>query len=63
VQLWIQIRQAQLRARAQQLRERPDAGYSTETAIVTALLVLLAIAVIALLTAKIMAKVEQIDLG
>lgn len=45
-----------------QLRDEPDAGYSTETVLVTALLVLLAITVVAMLAAEIMAKVQEIQL-
>ena len=63
VYLWFQTVRARLNGRLELLREQPDDGYSTETALVTALLVLLAIAVIAVIAAKIMAKAEQIDLG
>ena len=63
VYLWFQTVRARLNGRLELLREQPDDGYSAETALVTALLVLLAIAVIAVIAAKIMAKAEQIDLG
>lgn len=45
------------------MREEPDAGYSTETVLVTALLVVLAIAVIAIIAAKITEKANGITLG
>ena len=45
------------------LREDPDAGYSTETVLVTALLVILAIAVIAIIVIKVTAKANSINLG
>ena len=53
---------AQLRAQLGVLR-RSEAGYSTETVVVTALLVLLAIAVLGALAAAVTAKVKGIDLG
>jgi hypothetical protein len=40
-----------------------DGGYATETVLVTALLVMLAVAVLAVLTTKVLAKVNSIDLG
>jgi hypothetical protein len=40
-----------------------DGGYSTETVLVTALLAMLAVAVMAVLTTKVLAKVNSIDLG
>lgn len=42
----IQLLWMQLRANIAQLREDPDAGYSTETVVVTAILVALALAAI-----------------
>ena len=53
----------ELRARWRLLASRPDAGYSTETVIVTALLVLLALTVIGILVARVTAKVNGIDLS
>jgi len=44
------------------LRRDPEAGYSTETVLVTALLVVAALAVIAILIAKVVAKVNGIEL-
>lgn len=44
-------------------RQHPDAGYSTETVLVTALLVAAALVVLAIITAKVVAKAKSIDLG
>lgn len=52
-----------LRASMRDLREHPDAGYTTETVLVTALLVVLALAVIAILVAKVTSKANGINLG
>jgi hypothetical protein len=52
-----------LRARIRGLREHPEAGYTTETVLVTAMLVVLALAVIAILVAKITSKANGINLG
>jgi hypothetical protein len=54
---------AELSSRWRLLRSRPAAGYSTETVIVTALLVLLALTVIGILVARVTAKVNGIDLS
>ncbi|MFD8497739.1 hypothetical protein [Amycolatopsis sp. NPDC059657] len=51
-----------LRARIEALRREPEAGYSTETVLVTALLVVAALAVIAILVTKITAKANGINL-
>ncbi|MCP3800702.1 hypothetical protein NLX83_15650 [Allokutzneria sp. A3M-2-11 16] len=53
---------AAVTARWEVLRREPDAGYSTETVLVTALLVVAAIAVIAIITAKVIAKARGITL-
>ncbi len=53
---------AWLRDRYTAIRENPDAGYSTETVIVTALLVTAAITVIGIITAKVIAKANSITL-
>jgi hypothetical protein len=42
------------------LRDLGDEGYSTETIIVTALLVIMAIAAIAIISAKVIAKANSI---
>jgi hypothetical protein len=52
-----------LKARWDVLRREPEAGYSTETVLVTALLVVLALAVIAILVAKVTSKANGINLG
>ncbi|MFC7305124.1 hypothetical protein ACFQVC_12945 [Streptomyces monticola] len=53
------------RAWARQIKKEAakDAGYSTETVIVTALLVIMGIAVIGIIAAKVMGKAQGIDLG
>ncbi len=53
---------AWLRERYTAIGENPDAGYSTETVIVTALLVAAAITVIGIITAKVIAKANSITL-
>jgi Na+-driven multidrug efflux pump len=52
-----------LRARLAAARSARDAGYTTETVVITALLVALAIAVIALIAAKVLAKANGLNLG
>ncbi|MDG4864417.1 hypothetical protein P8605_40360 [Streptomyces sp. T-3] len=42
---------------------RQDAGYTTETIVVTALLVILALAVIGVIATKVLSKANGIDLG
>jgi hypothetical protein len=54
---------AALRGRLAQLRREPDAGYTTETVVVIALLVAMAIAAVALISAKVIAKAGSLDLG
>lgn len=51
-----------VRARIRMLREDPEAGYSTEVVVGTALLAALALTVLIILTAKVIAKVKGIDL-
>lgn len=51
-----------LRRRWQQLREEPDAGYSTEAVLITALLVVVALAAVAVIAAKVMDKANSINL-
>jgi len=51
-----------VRARVELLRREPDAGYSTETVLVTALLVVAAIAVLAIIVAKVTSKANSIDM-
>ncbi|ASO21601.1 hypothetical protein FHR81_003245 [Actinoalloteichus hoggarensis] len=52
-----------LRDRWRELHRDAEAGYSTETVVVTALLVALAIAVLAVLTVAVMNRATSIDLG
>jgi len=54
---------AVLRARIAEVRREGDAGYTTETVVVIALLVALAIAAIAIITAKVLAKAHSLNLG
>jgi hypothetical protein len=51
-----------LKARWDVLRREPEAGYSTETVLVTALLVVAALAIIAIIIAKVTAKATGITL-
>ena len=52
-----------LRTRWQVLRAEPEAGYSTETVIITALLVVLAIGAVAIIAAKVLSKANSISTG
>jgi hypothetical protein len=49
-------------ARWARLRCRPDGGYTTETVLITALLVVLAATTAAVITAKVLAKARGISL-
>lgn len=51
-----------LRARWGELRQRPEAGYSTETVLVTALLVAAALVVIAIVVSKVLTKANGITM-
>jgi hypothetical protein len=51
-----------LQARWEMLRREPEAGYSTETVLVTALLVVAALAVVAIVVAKVATKANGITL-
>ena len=51
-----------LKARWDVLRREPEAGYSTETVLVTALLVAGALVIIAIIIAKVTAKANGINL-
>ena len=57
VALWTTVK-----ARWDMLRREPEAGYSTETVLVTALLVVAALAIIAIIIAKVTAKANGINL-
>lgn len=54
-----------LRAHTAKVRKhaRGDAGYTTETILVTALLAILALSVIGIIAAKVLSKANGIDLG
>ena len=52
-----------LRARLAAVRRTRIAGYTTETVVVTALLVALAIAAVAIIVAKVLAKANGLNLG
>ena len=52
-----------LAARWQALRAEPDAGYSTEAVIVTALLAALALTAVGIIVAKFIAKANSITTG
>ena len=52
-----------LYARYQALRAEPDAGYTTETVIVTALLAALALTAVGIIVAKVVAKANSITTG
>ncbi|GGW97827.1 hypothetical protein [Streptomyces noursei] len=54
-----------LRARLAEVRRlaRDDAGYTTETVLITALLAILALTVVGIIVAKVTAKAKGIDLG
>ena len=57
VTLWVT-----LKARWELLRREPEAGYSTETVLVTALLVVAALAIIAIIVTKVTTKANGINL-
>lgn len=54
---------AGVQARIELLRRNPEAGYSTETVLVTAVLVLATLAIVAIIVAKVTAKANGINLG
>jgi hypothetical protein len=53
----------EVRHRWKAMRATDDSGYSTETVLVTALLVTLAIVVIGIILVKVTGKANSIDLG
>jgi hypothetical protein len=59
---YLRILATVLRARLAQARGN-DGGYTTETVVVIALLVALAIAAIAIITTKVLAKANSLNLG
>jgi hypothetical protein len=54
---------AEIRHRWKVVRDTKDGGYSTEAVLVTALLVLAAIAVIGIIVGKVTGKANSINLG
>ena len=54
---------ALLRDRFDDLRADPEAGYTTETVVVTALLVVLAVAVITIIAVKVTSTANNISTG
>jgi hypothetical protein len=54
---------AGLRARLAELRRNPDAGYATETVVITALLVVAALTVVTIIVGKVVTKANSINLG
>jgi hypothetical protein len=59
----ISAARAHLAAAREQHRRHPDAGYSTETVVATAILVALAIGVLGAIAAKVINKANSINLG
>ncbi len=60
---YLRLAAAVLCARLAEARRNGDAGYTTETVLVIALLVALAIAAIAIISAKVLAKASSLNLG
>jgi hypothetical protein len=60
---FLRIAVAVLRNRLAQLRQSGDAGYTAEAVVVIALLVAMAIAAIALITTRVLAKAGSLNLG
>lgn len=54
---------ANLHDRLEALRAEPEVGYTTETVIVTALLVAMAVTAIAIIAAKVLATAHNISTG
>jgi hypothetical protein len=58
----LEVLWAQIRANIAELRENPDGGYSTETVVVTAILVALALAAVGdVIYTKVMGKANGIS--
>jgi len=60
--IWTLIR-AHLAAAITELKRGKDAGYTTETVVVIALLVAMALAAIAIIAAKVLAKANGLNFG
>lgn len=54
---------AELRRRWETVRERPDAGYTTEQIIGIALMVAVGVTVLGIIGTKVLAKASGVDLG
>jgi hypothetical protein len=52
-----------IRDRVQRLRDQPEAGYTTEQVIVTALLAAAALVVVGIIVTKVTARANSINLG
>jgi hypothetical protein len=52
-----------LKSRWETINKDPEAGYASEAVLVTALLIIAAIAVITIIVAKVTSKANDIDLG
>ncbi|GAB3454483.1 hypothetical protein [Actinophytocola sediminis] len=63
--MWTPIIQLtrQLKTRWHKLNEEPDAGYTSETVLTTALLVIGALLAIGIIAAKVQSAANNIDLG
>lgn len=59
---YLRLAAALARGRLAQARSNGDAGYTTETVVVIALLVALALAAVAIIAAKVLAKANSIQL-
>ncbi|WP_329562058.1 hypothetical protein [Kitasatospora sp. NBC_01266] len=58
--VWTRTRQ-HLADRLEAMRREPDAGYTTETVVITALLVLMGIAALGILAAKVADKANSLN--
>ena len=54
---------AEVRARFDQLRREPDAGYNTEATVVIALLAAAAITIVGIIVVKVTQRANSINLG
>jgi len=60
---FLRVTATTLRCRLARARRLGEAGYTTETVVVIALLVALAIAAVTIITAKVLAKANSLNLG
>jgi len=63
MQTYFAVLWSRVQARIGLLRRTPEAGYSTETVLVTAVLVIATLAIVAIIVAKVTAKANGINLG